>query len=174
MVFDAGSDAVADAVPCPNTAGETSAAVPEPIGHRGEVNWLDAMRPGPAFAPEPQRPEGPFMVINSVGRTFDERFGAAKAMDSVFGVERVRVSMDGVKGLRSHQSFSIQQSLGDAITITFWRDDAARRAYAYRPGEHKFQLDRYRELETADRPSSTRLATPDRRGTWRGGNPFAR
>lgn len=169
VVFDAG----ADAVPCLASAGETWAALLEPIGHRGEMNWLDNVQPGPAFASKARRPVGPFVVITSVGWTFDERFDAAKAMDFSYGVERVRASMDGVDGLHSHQSFSVQPSLADPFTVTFWRDDAAMRAFAYRPGEHKFQLDRFRELETADRTSFTRLVALDRRGTWHGSDPLA-
>jgi hypothetical protein len=157
-VFEAG----ADSVPYLAAAGETWAALLEPIGHRGEVNWLDAVQPGRAwpglaFAPVVRRPEGPCMVTTSVGWTFDERFDATKATDFASGVERVRAAMDGVDGLHSQQSFCIPASLADPITITFWHDDAVMRAFAYRPGEHKFQLDRFRQREAADRSSFTRL-----------------
>jgi len=168
-LFDAG----VDAVPCLARADETWAAVLEPIGHRGEVNWLDTDRPGQAFTPEARRPDGPFVVITSVGWTFDDRFDPAKANDFAYGVERVRATLDSVDGLYSQQSFAMQRTLADPITITFWRDDAAMRAFAYRPGEHKFQLDRYRELETADRSSFTRLVALEQRGTWHGGDPLA-
>jgi hypothetical protein len=92
-------------------------------------------------------------------------------MDFAYGVERVRASMDGVDGLVSHQSFRIQWSLADPIMVTFWRDDAAMRAFAYRPGEQKFRFDGFRRLETADRSSFTRLVALDRRGTSHGGDP---
>ena len=169
MVFEAG----ADAVPCLAEAGETWSALLKPIGHRGQMNWLDAARPGPAFPSETGRPEGPFMVITSVGWTFDERFDPAKALDFAYGVGRVRATMDGLDGLHSQQSFSIQGSLADPMTVTFWRDDAAMRAFAYRPGEHKFQLDRFRQLESADRTSFTRLVALEQRGTWHGTDPLA-
>ena len=97
----------------------------------------------------------------------------AALLDFAYGVERVRASMDDVDGLHSQQSFTMRGSHTDAITVTFWRGDAALRASAYRPGEHKFQLDRYRELETADCSSFTSLVALDQRGTWHGGDLLA-
>jgi hypothetical protein len=168
-VFDAG----VDAVPYFAGAAESWSGVLEPISHRGEANWLDTGRPGPAFAPVARRLSGPFMVITSVGWVFDDRFDPANAADFAYGVERVRAGMGGTDGLHSQQSFAFPSLAADGITITFWRDDAAMRAFAYRPGEHKFQLDRYRELGTADRTSFTRLEVLDQRGTWLGGDPSA-
>ena len=168
-VFDAGGDAV------PYFAGavESWSAVLEPIGHRGEVNWLDNDQPGLVFSVTPRRTVGSFVVVTSVGWTFDERFDLNKAMDFAHGVERVRSTMDGVDGLGSQQAFSFPSLASDGITVTFWRDDASMRAFAYRPGEHKFQIDRYRELVTADRSSFTRFVPIVQRGTWNGRNPLA-
>jgi hypothetical protein len=90
------------------------------------------------------------------------------------GVNGVRMSMTGVDGLNSQQSFFLPGGIEyDPFTVTFWRDDDAIRAFAFAPGEHRHQLDRYHERRNADRTSFTRCAVIESHGTWRGREPLA-
>jgi len=168
-LFDAGDGAA----PCFAGADERWSGVLQPFNHRGEVNWLDPDEPGPVLSSGPIPADGePFAVITSVGWTLDDRFDADKATDFGRGVLEVRASMDSVDGLLSHQSFGFPGNLDvDGATVTFWRDDAAMRAFAYRPGIHKTEMDRYRERDTADRTSFTRLRVLRSRGSVNGTNP---
>lgn len=167
--FDAGFDARFDG------ADEIWSAVLQPFSHRGEANWLDASAPGQIFSiAAVSNASDPLVVITSVGYVLNSGFDIERAMDFATGVRLVRSSMSAVDGLHSQQSFSFPGIITlDPITVTFWRDDAAMRAFAYRPGEHKTQMDRYRELVTADRTSFTRLRAVASRGTWCGSDPLA-
>ena len=169
-------DAGPDAVPCMSDAAETWAAILQPFNHRGEVNWLDAETPGPVFTTGSPPADGEaFAVITSAGWTIDADFDINRAIDFATGVVRVRDSMTSVDGLHSQQTFGFPGLVTiDGITLTFWRNDAAMRAFAYRPGEHKTQLDRFRERNTADRTSFTRLRALHQYGTWHGTDPLAR
>jgi heme-degrading monooxygenase HmoA len=91
------------------------------------------------------------------------------------GVLAVRASMTGVPGLRSQQSFFFPGVLEcDPITVTFWRDEASIRAFAYGQGSHRRQLDRHRTERLADRTSFTRFHVLSSAGTWYGEDPAAR
>ena len=165
-------DAGAAAMPWLAGAAEHWVGLLAPVAHRGEVNWIDPLVPGPACVPATRRSTGPFVAVTSVGWTLDERFDPAKAADFDIGVERVRAGMDGVDGLGAHHGIDVHGSTADGFTVTFWRM-ARPWAFAYRPGEHKRQVDRFRALGTADRTSFTRLEVLDQRGTWLGGDPLA-
>ena len=84
----------------------------------------------------------------------------------------VRASMVSVDGLHSRQIFNVPRFADDTVTATFWRDDAAVPAFAYRDSEHKSQMDRYRELGTADRTSFTRFRVLESQGSWNGSDPL--
>ena len=111
-------------------------------------------------------------MITFVGWTIDDRCDASRAADFAAGSELVRTSMVSLDGLHSRQIFNFPRFADDTVTVTFWRDDAAMRAFAYRPGEHKSQVDRYRELGTADRTSFTRFRVLDSHGSWDGSDPL--
>jgi len=161
------------AVPFFETAGEVWSALLQPFSHRGEVNWLDHESPGQVFSvDEPGRERGPFVVITSVGWTIDAQFDPSRVADFVRGVEMVRESMDSVDGLHSRQVFNFPDFIDDAVTVSIWRDDAAMRAFAYRAGEHKSQMDRFRQLRTADRTSFTRFRVLESQGSWNGSDPL--
>ena len=165
----------AEAVPYFADAAESWSAVLQPFSHRGSVNWLEPLKPGPVFLPgsAPEQDE-PFVVITSAGWTFDQSFDPVKALDFGRGVVEVRKNMAAVEGLHSHHSFNFPTELEiDGATLTFWRDDTSMRSFAYRPGHHKTQLDRYRELHTADRTSFTRLRVLESRGSVNGSDPMA-
>lgn len=162
------------AVPALAGAVEEWAAVLRPFSHRGEVNWFAPVPPCPAFtAALAPGDGGPFMVVTSAGWTLDDRFDVLKAIDFGTGVGRVRATMGQIDGLRAQLSLGFPGIFSfDGITITFWRDDPAMRSFAYRAGEHKDQMDRYRATGNADRSSFTRLQALAARGTWGGIDPL--
>jgi len=144
------------------------------FNHRGEVNWLEPQMPGQVFStgPAPDNDES-FVVITSAGWRLDERFDPDRASDFGLGVLDIRNNMTAVEGLHSQHSFNFTADLTiDAVTLTYWHDDASMRAFAYRPGRHKTQLDKYREFDTADRTSFTRLRVIESRGSVNGSDPM--
>jgi hypothetical protein len=52
-----------------------------------------------------------------------------------------------------------------------WRDDASMSAFAYRAGEHRSQIERYKREQTADRTSFTRFRALRTSGSWNGSCP---
>jgi hypothetical protein len=81
-------------------------------------------------------------------------------------------SAPSVPGLRSQQSFFFPGVLEcDPLTLTFWRDEASIRAFAYGQGSHRRQLDRHRTGALADRTSFTRFRVLSSAGTWYGEDP---
>lgn len=172
---DAVFEADGEATPCFAGATETWSGVLQPYAHHGAVNWLDPADPGLAFelGPKPDDRE-PFVVITSAGWTLDDRFDVDKALDFGRGVAEVRSHMAGVDGLYFHHGFNFPGLLAvDGPTVTMWRDDAATRAFAYRPGNHKNEMDHYRTNDTADRSSFTRLRVLRSRGSVQGYAPVA-
>jgi len=81
--------------------------------------------------------------------------------------------MVDIDGLHSQHAFTTAGFVADGFTFTFWRDDSAMRTFAYRPGVHKEQMDRYKKIHNADRTSFTRLRVLDSVGTWNGTDPLA-
>jgi len=55
-----------------------------------------------------------------------------------------------------------------SVTLTFWRDDAAARAFSYNAGIHRHQMDRLRAENLADRTSFTRCHVLHGTGSWPG------
>jgi hypothetical protein len=89
------------------------------------------------------------------------------------GVMSVRASMTAVDGLHSQQSFFFPGVLEyDPITVTFWRDSASLRAFAYEAGVHRLQMERQREQNLAHRTSFTRCSVVRSEGTWHGTDPL--
>ena len=165
---DAGVDWAAD-------AAETWIGLCRPFSHRGEVDHLGNAEPGSTYvAGDASAPDGPFAVLTTVGWDFAAPdFDIARAMDFSAGVADVRGAMVDVDGLHSQQAFTTADFAFDSFTFTFWRDDSAMRAFAYRPGVHKEQMDHYKRVHNADRTSFTRLAVLDSAGTWNGTDPLA-
>jgi hypothetical protein len=170
-VFDHGREAT----PFFAEAAETWSAVLQPFAHRGEINWLDPAEPGLVFDVGPELGDGePFVVITSAGWRLDEHFSLDKALDFGRGVAEVRRSMAEAEGLYFQHAFGIDDHLGvDSPTVTMWRDDPAMRAFAYRPGTHKTEIDHYRAQVNADRTSFTRLRVLRSRGSVQGYEPVA-
>lgn len=153
-------------------ADETWSAALRPIRSHGSCNWVN----GGHFDADGTRAAGPIAVMTSVGWDVGPEFQVERAIDFGEAVARVRAAMwsEPVDGMTSHQSFTFPGMLvHDGITFTTWRDEAAAVAFAYRPGAHKTEMDRFRLDETADRTSFTRLRPIETHGTWYGADPFA-
>lgn len=153
-------------------ASETWSAVLRPTRSHGSCNWID----GGHFDAAGELAAGPIAVMTSVGWNVGPGFEPARAIDFGEAVTRVRTAMwsEPVDGMTSHQAFIFRGLLAhDGITFTTWRDEAAAVAFAYRPGSHKTEMDRFRLDETADRTSFTRLRPIETHGTWYGADPFA-
>lgn len=155
-------------------ASEAWRGVLQPYRHKGEANYLDRAQPGPLFdalAP-PAAADAPFVVITSSGWNTGDGLDMNRVREFSAGVMAVRVSMTGIAGLHSQQSFFFARGLElDPMTVSFWRDDASVRAFAYAPGSHRHQMDRARDH--ADRTSFTRCHVRHHEGTWYGGDPVA-
>ena len=155
---------------------ETWSGVLQPFRHYGEANHLDRANPGALFdAMLPSEgADSPVVAMTTVGWNRDgldmnrvREFGA--------GVIAVRMSMTGVPGLHTQHSFFFPGVLEvDPITVTFWRDEASIRGFAYGQGSHRRQLDRHRAETLADRTSFTRFRVLHSAGTWHGHDPAGR
>ncbi len=155
-------------------AREVWAAVLEPTRHKGACNYLDSASPGLVFERSASQPaDAPFVALTTVGwnlagldMTRVQSFGA--------GLTGVRIAMTAVPGMHSQQTFFFPGAIAlDAFSITFWRDDASVRAFAYAPGVHRHYMDRHNAEGLADRTSFTRLHVVRREGTWYGADPLA-
>ena len=157
-----------------NEASEVWRAVLQPFRHVGEDNYLDRKQPGVVFdtlAPAPP-PDSPLVVVTTVGRNLGEGFDMNRIRDFTTGVVGVRTSMTAVPGLHSQQSFLFPRVLEyDPLTVTFWRNYAATRDFAYGPGVHKVQMEQMRERNLADHTSFTRCIVVRSEGTWHGTDP---
>lgn len=153
-------------------ATETWSAALRPARSHGSCNWVD----GGHFDADGTRTDGPIAVMTSAGWDVGPDFQVERALDFGAAVARVRAAMwsEPHEGMTSHQSFTFPGMLThDGITFTTWRDEAAAVAFAYRPGAHKTEMDRFRLDETADRTSFTRLRPIETHGTWHGADPLA-
>ncbi len=168
-------DEPGSALPALASAREAWHCVLAPFNHRGDVNWLERDPVGPAFEPadDPAR-RGPLVVVTSAGYVIDANIDLDRVRDFVAHTERVRLSMnDTAEGLLVQHVFSHPDVSVDGMTFTVWRNDAAMVDFAYRPGVHREQLDRYRAEHTADRTSFTRFRPVRSLGTWEGRDPLA-
>ena len=140
-----------------------------PYMHRGEINWLDAVNPGPIFEPHNKPPTvRPVVVLTSGGfkapETQMERVGRTIS-------NTVMVAEDALKanGLQFRRVFALCTNFGDPITFTVWESEDDITKFAYQPGEHldraKPQLDS--ELHF-DRTSFTRFTIERAEGEWEG------
>lgn len=168
---------LADRVAWLNDAQEVWRGILHPFRHHGTANYLDRARPGLLF--ESMMPgdddHEPVVALTTSGWNVGEGLDMNRVREFSAGVLAVRASMTGVTGLRSQQSFFFPGVLEwDPITITFWRDQASIRAFAYGQGSHRRQLDRHRAEGLADRTSFTRFHVLSSAGTWYGADPVAR
>jgi hypothetical protein len=155
-------------------ACEVYAAVLEPYRHKGEVNFLDRENPGLLFDAlgAAAGSAEPFVSITSVGWRLGPELDMNRVREFANGVMAVRMAMTGMQGLHSQQTFGFEKGIAlDPITVTFWKDDAAARQFAYGPAVHKLQMDRFRMEDLADRTSFTRCRVVESWGSWYGRDP---
>jgi hypothetical protein len=161
-------------VPWMSEASELYGAVLQPYRHKGEANYLNRTQPGQLFgrlAACPS-PDAPFVSMTTSGWTVGDQLDMNRVREFSTGVLAIRASMTAVPGLHSQQSFFFPGVLAlDPLTVTFWRNDAAIRAFSYGPGVHRHHLDRHRAENLADRTSFTRFQVLRSVGTWYGINP---
>ena len=167
---------LADRVAWLDEAQEVWSGILEPFRHHGTANYLDPADPGHLF--ESMMPadlaQGPVVALTTSGWNVGEGLDMNRVREFGAGVLAVRASMTGVPGLRSQQSFFFPGVLEwDPVTLTFWRDEASIRAFAYGQGSHRRQLDRQRTEGLADRTSFTRFRVLSSAGTWYGEDPVA-
>lgn len=144
----------------------TWSALLSPFTHRGAVNWLDPEDPGPVLRTHLPPADGePTLVITTVGYDVGPGFDPGRARDFDAAVSRVHDTIGTSSGLRFHHVFNFHDHRKDPVTVTMWDSDRDIRAFAYRSGRHRDEVDRYRELGTADRTSFTRLHVLSERGT---------
>lgn len=155
-------------------AQEVWSGMLEPFRHHGAANYLDRANPGDVF--EALMPadlaDGPVVALTTSGWNVGAGLDMNRVREFGAGVLAVRASMTGVPGLRSQQSFFFPGVIQcDPVTLTFWRDEASIRAFAYGQGSHRRQLDRHRAEGLADRTSFTRFRVLSSAGTWYGEDP---
>lgn len=148
-------------------------ALLQPIAHRGHCNHLDSANPGAILAPHDEDPGGPLIVMTTAGFDIGPQLDLRRVVDFRQNVDRVRQIAAAAPGNVAHRVFAPHTFGDDAVTMTVWRDDAAMSAFAYRAGEHRTQIDRYKREQTADRTSFTRLRPVKTRGSWEGVDPVA-
>lgn len=144
-----------------------------PVAHRGECNHLDRACPGPLLEPHAVDPGGALVVMTTAGFILGPDPDMARVADFRRNVDRVRQTAAAADGNLARQVFAPHTPGDDGMTMTVWRDDAAMSAFAYRPGEHRGQIDRFKREQTCDRTSFTRLRPVRTRGTWEGRDPLA-
>ena len=152
-------------------AQEVWRGILEPFRHHGAANYLDRADPGLVFASmtPADLADGPVVALTTSGWNVAEGLDMNRVREFGAGVLAVRASMTGVPGLRSQQSFFFPGVLEcDPLTLSFWRDEASVRAFAYGQGSHRRQLERHRAEGLADRTSFTRFRILSRAGTWYG------
>lgn len=162
-------------VPWLTDASEAWAGVLQPFRHHGASNYLDPANPGALFdtmTPD-AGPGGPVVALTTVGWN-REGLDMNRVREFGAGVMAVRMSMTGVPGMHTQHSFFFPGVLAiDPLTVTFWRDEASLRSFAYNQGSHRRQLDRLRAENLADRTSFTRFRVMESTGSWHGRNPVA-
>jgi hypothetical protein len=165
---------LADRVAWLDDAHEVWSGILEPFRHHGAANYLNRADPGPLFASmmPADLVDGPVVALTTSGWNVGEGLDMNRVREFGAGVLAVRASMTGVPGLRSQQSFFFPGVLEcDPLTLTFWRDEASIRAFAYGQGSHRRQLDRHRTEGLADRTSFTRFRVLSSAGSWYGEDP---
>ena len=141
-----------------------------PFMHRGTINWLDPVNPGPIFEAHKKPPiMGPIVSMTSGGfrgslETQMERIGHTITNTVMVGEDVLKAD-----GLRFRQIFSLCGNFGDPITFTVWETGNDIAKFAYQPGEH---LDRTKPQKDSnfyfDRTSFTRFTVDRAEGEWEG------
>ena len=140
-----------------------------PFMHRGTINWLDPVNPGPVFEAH-EKPPIVSPVVSMTSGGFREPGTQMERVSRTIS-NTVMVTSDVVKaaGLRFRRVFSFCGNFGDPITFTVWKSENDIVKFAYRPGEY---LERARpQLDSDfhfDRTSFTRFMIDRAEGEWEG------
>lgn len=137
-----------------------------PVMHRGECNHLNREQPGTIFESSDDDPGGHCMVITTAGFIFGPGLDINRVIDFRRNVDVANTWMGQADGCLANQVFTPHVVGEDGITMSIWRDDASMLAAAYRPGEHRSQLDRHKVENLFDRSSFTRFRILESFGTW--------
>jgi len=148
---------------------ESWSALLAPIHHRGEINWLDRATPGAIFTTGEMESAGPVAVMTSVGFDFaTPDFDLGRPVRFGLDVNAQRARMAETAGLSLQLAFYASEFTTDAITFSVWQDEKAIGRFAYAPGPHRTQVDRFHAEKLADRSSFTRFRILETRGSWGG------
>lgn len=156
-------------------AREVWCGVLAPFRQFGEANFIDPISPSLSFESlHPEPPAGtPIVVVTTAGFEDGPDLDMSRVRDFGAGVAAVRISMTATPGLHSQQTFSFPNGFThDGVTVTFWRDFASMRDFAYGAGLHRQQMKRQRDNEFDARTSFTRFAVVYSEGTWHGTDPL--
>lgn len=148
---------------------ESWSALLAPTHHRGEINWLDRAAPGPIFTTSELEGAGPVAVMTSVGFDFAAAdFDMGRPVRFGLDVNVQRARMSETPGLDLQLALYANEFMTDAITFSLWQDEKAIGRFAYAPGPHRTQIDRFHAEKLADRSSFTRFGILETRGSWNG------
>jgi len=143
-----------------------------PVMHRGECNHLSRENPGLCLEIAPNDPGGQLVVITTAGFVLGPSLDLERVIDFRRKVDALLGFMRSSDGNLASTVFTPHTAGDDGCTLTVWRSDAAMLSAAYRPAEHRTQVDRYKKEKTADRTSFTRLRILKTCGQWNGADPL--
>jgi hypothetical protein len=156
-------------MPFLDAAVESWHAVLLPVMHRGECNHLNRAEPGTLFEVGTEDPGGICVVLTTAGFVMGPDFQVERAIAFRRQVDVTNAWMGQAEGCLANQVFTPHTVGDDGFTMSVWRDDASMLAAAYRPGDHRTQLERQKTGEPFfDRSSFTRCRILDSCGTWEG------
>ena len=140
-----------------------------PSMHRGNINWLDQVSPGPIFETH-EKPPNVNPVVSMTSGGFREPGTQMERVSRTIS-NTVMVARDVLKadGLQFRRVFSLCENFGDPITFTVWDSEDDIKTFAYQPGEHleraKPQLDSDFHF---DRTSFAQFTIDRAAGEWAG------
>ena len=153
-------------------AAESWHAMLLPFAHKGECNHLDRSQPGALFEVGGADSGGPCLVVTTAGFVMGPDFKVERAIDFRRHVDATEQRLRQAEGCRRTGVFTPHTVGDDGVTMSLWRDDSSMLAAAYRPGEHRTQLDRHKAEHVMDRSSFTRFRVLQSDGRWDGVDPF--
>ena len=160
-------------MPVVTEAEESWHAVAMPIHHHGQTNWLDGAIDNLFTThsdPLSNGDDAPLMVMTTAGFHSDQTI-IQRVSDFIDNLADVRESMHAQPGLRTQQAaFNVagRNPIEDGITLSIWDNEALMKRFAYRPGRHRQQIERFKRENLQDRSSFTRFRMLESIGSWYG------
>jgi hypothetical protein len=147
-------------------------ALAVPFAHRGAADWRGTLLQDATFIVSPFDPGGPLMVLTSAGYVNPGPGDLPRITLFVRELRQILAWFATLPGNTRRAVFSGPRVDGhDGMTVSLWRSDEDMMAAAYRPGQHRTQLDYDRKVGHIDRSSFTRTRILSTRGTWDGSDP---